>query len=188
MDWLTQKIRGEVCSCDLRPADRLLRRLEQEARSDPARFELLIDVFGDEDLTPLPRDALGIPLLLGGKNKPELKGAYSDFVKRLDVFSAGLVTDLREAEISGIVIAGGSVIGSLIDCAAGDIDIFLVCRPDQAEDKLRAILKVVQQNQSRRLGNASRLLVLRSNSAVTLVRAEAIPPVQVILFTYGSVQ
>ncbi len=187
MDWLAQKIRGEVCSYDLRPADRMLRRLEEEARSDPKQFELL-DVFGDEDMTPLPRDALGIPLLLAGKNKPELKGTYRDFETRLDVLSAGLVTDLREAEITGLVIAGGSVIGSLIDCAASDIDIFLVCRPDQAEEKLQRILKVVQQNQSRRLGNASRLLVLRSNSAVTLVRGEAVPPLQVILYTYGSVQ
>ena len=107
MDWLAQKIRGEVCACDLRPVDRLLRSLEQDARSDPAGFGLLIDVFGDVDLTPLPREALAIPLLLAGKNKPELKGTFGEFQKRLDIFSAGLVTDLREAEIEGLVIAGG---------------------------------------------------------------------------------
>ena len=109
VDWLTQKIRGEICVCDLRPADRLLHRDEEEARSDPASFKL-IDVF-NEDMSSLPRDVLDLPLLFSDKPKPELKGTYQDFVTRLDRFSGGIVTDLQEVNIAGIVIAAGSFWG-----------------------------------------------------------------------------
>ena len=64
--------------------------------------------------------------------------------------------------------------------------------PGKAEDIFRKVLVVVHKNQASRRGIKSRLLVTRSNAAVTLFRThggkpdENCPPVQVITSTYST--
>ncbi len=72
------------------------------------------------------------------------------------------------------------------------MDIFLCCPPSEGETRLKGVFDVVMNNQKRRLGPDSRLLVLRSNAAITIFRIAsggfAAPPVQVVLCTCTSVQ
>ena len=192
MDWLSSKIRGEISPTDLRPADRLLREAELAARADP-QSHLLLDVFKADMDTLSPVD-LQLPLLFDeGRERPRLKGAYQDFVQRLDKFSGGLAEDLKGIE-GGLVVAGGSVLAALTDSfRAGDLDIFLIGRPEDGERKLHMIMKAVQENQKKCLGADSKLLVLRSNAAVTFMRLAGgvpgnSPAVQVILVVYDSIQ
>ena len=58
---VAQILRGEISPYDLRPADRLLRQEEEQARRDNSVYKL-IDVFS-ADTTLLPRQDLQIPLL-----------------------------------------------------------------------------------------------------------------------------
>ena len=189
MDWLSSKIRGEISHTDLRPADRLLREAELAARAEPQSYRLL-DVFKD-DMCPLPPLDLQLPLLFDAvREQPRLQGTYHDFIQRLDEFSGGLVESLKD--IDGLVVAGGSVLAALTDSfRPGDLDIFLLGSPEDGERKLHLIMKAVQENQEKRLGADSSILVLRSNAAVTFMRIGSgcgSPPVQVILVVYDSIQ
>ena len=113
LDTLAQKIRGETCPLDLRPDDRRLREKEFAARSGCEHPSMLIDVHAVET-SPLQREALGLPLLMTQELQPTAQGSIEEFRKRLDVFSGGLLGEL--SGISGLVIAGGAVIGALTQC------------------------------------------------------------------------
>ena len=54
---------------------------------------MLIDVHAVET-TPLPREALELPLLLTQEAKPVMQGSFEDFHRRLYVFSGGLLREL----------------------------------------------------------------------------------------------
>ncbi len=182
IDSLAQKIRGETCPLDLLLSDRRLREKEMMARNDPAAYEkeMLIDVHAVET-TPLPREALELPLLLTQEAKPVMQGSFEDFHRRLDVFSGGLLKEL--AGIPGLVIAGGSVIGALTQCPAGDIDIFLRTPVDDAEGTLVKIYEAIQRNQASIA--KKRLMATRSKNTVSFYRVSGqsvvLPPVQVRL-------
>jgi len=181
IDSLAQKIRGETFSHDLLLSDRRLREKEKKARDDPAAYEkeMLIDVHSVET-APLPREALELPLLLTQEAKPIMKGSFEDFHARLDVFSGGLLKEL--ADIPGLVFAGGSVIGALTQCPAGDIDIYLRTPVDEAEGTLVKIYEAIQRNQAS-IAKRKRLMVTRSLNAISFYRVSGqsalLPPVQV---------
>ena len=184
-EWLAQIIRGEISPYDLRAQDRALRETEREGLADVAAYTL-IDVHRAESCVK-PRGDLQIPLLaLSDIMRTELYGNFTDFYKRLNSFSGGLIDDL--VGIGGICIAGGSILSALVKGSAGDIDIYLTVPPADALGVLRQVFNAVQQNQKRSGGK--RLLVTRTNNAVTMYRACGIsltaPPVQVILQVYEN--
>jgi len=180
LDALAQKIRGETCPLDLRPDDRRLREKEFAARSggDLAR-DMLIDVHAVEN-SPLHREGLELPLLMTSEPPPLAQGSFEDFRRRLDAFSGDLLSDL--ADIGGLVIGGGAVIGALTQCPAGDIDIFINAPAEEAMVKMEKIFGALQQNQ-KRYAQKRRLMVTRSKNAVSFYRVSgksvALPPVQV---------
>ena len=187
LEWLAQILRGEISPYDLRPADRLLRQEEGQARRDTSKYQL-IDVFS-ADTTVRPREDLQIPLLnLNKIARPQVAGTFKDFYRRLDVFSGFLISEL--AAIPNLVIAGGSILSALVNGSAGDLDVFLTVPPAEAEGTLRQIFAAVQKNQARSGGK--KLLVTRTQNAVTMYRASGTnlcaPPVQVILQTYESAE
>ena len=97
VDSLEQKMKGHTCLLDLRPADRRLREVEDEARGENSqeRQKLLIDVLAT-GVGRLPRETLELPLLLTGFGPPSLKpGTIRDFQSRLDAFSGGLLEELK---------------------------------------------------------------------------------------------
>jgi hypothetical protein len=108
LESLATKIRGLTCPLDLLHADRRLREREMLARDDsPAHAkEMLINVH-TADATPLPPEALELPLLQRQHAAPALQGCFEDFHRRLDNFSGGLLKEL--ADVPNLVIAGGSV-------------------------------------------------------------------------------
>ena len=89
-------------------------------------------------------------------------------------------------------MAGGAVLGSLVDRPAGDVDIFLIGDPSQGEQKLRELFHLIQQVQRAEHGANSRMLVTRSSATVTIFRAASPkaevnpPPVQLVLHTAES--
>ncbi len=179
LESLAQKIRGETCPMDLLLPDRLLRERETTARGDPGAHEtMLIDVHA-AGASPLDRTSLEVALLLTEVPPPFLKDGFPEFHERLDNFSGGLLSELKD--IRGLVFAGGSVIGALTGCPAGDVDIFLRTPLENAEPTLIKIFEAVQRNQARI--SKRRLMVTRSKNAVTFYRVAdqkvARPPVQV---------
>ena len=111
-DWLAQILRGEISPYDLRGEDRSIREKEREALADAASYRL-IDVHA-ANLSLKPREELQIPILaLSDITRPELSGAFAEFYKRLNTWSGGcLIDDL--VDISGIFIAGGSILSALV--------------------------------------------------------------------------
>jgi hypothetical protein len=183
IEWFAHRIRGEISPYDLRFEDRVI--YENEMVNDVP----LIDVFNVETI-PLPREQIQQPLLFDTEQaRPLIASDYATFRERLDAFTGGLLDSLEQTD--NIIIAGGSVIGALMGVGAGDVDIFM-STSHGCETRLRHILSVVQQNQAERLGKKkSKILVIRSNAAVTMFRIRVgddnVPPVQVILTTCNSV-
>ena len=156
-EWLAQILRGEISPYDLRAQDRALHEKEREALFDVAAYKL-IDVHKAESSVK-PRGDLQIPLLaLNDIMRTELYGNFTDFYKRLNSFSGGLIDDL--VGIGGICIAGGSILSALVKCSAGDIDIYVTVPPADAPGVLRQVFNAVQQNQKRSGGK--RLLLTRT--------------------------
>jgi hypothetical protein len=189
MDELIGNIHGELSVLDLRRQDKTLRDEEQKAMCSLSRgtSNLLLDIH-NVDRTPLPKEALQLPLLFTRKYvQPEINGGFAHFVQQLDMFSGGLVSSLKGNR--HIVFAGGAVLGALTGTSAGDIDIFLTAPPAEALAILKQIMLSVQRNQALTSGNKSRILVTRSRNAVTFYRvcssggspSLSAPPVQVIL-------
>ena len=59
-------------------------------------------------------------------------------------------------------------VGALVGAPSSDLDIFLTCAPADAEDRLRAIFRAVQEQLSQRpCMPPPRMLVTRSAKAVT---------------------
>ena len=135
LESLAEKIRGWTCPLDLLLSDRNLRERERSARDDPggAHKATLIDVHAAVT-TPLSRESLELPLLRQEVPPPALEGSFEDFWTRLNNFSGGLIEEL--ADVPGLIVAGGAIIGALTKCPAGDIDIFLhPRRPSRAHSK-----------------------------------------------------
>jgi hypothetical protein len=96
------------------------------------------------DTQPRPREDLQQPLLMSEVPRPTLRGGFLAFYERMNSLSGGLMDDLRN--IPRAVIAGGSVLAALTDVPHTDIDVFLVCPPDEAVACLRQIFEAVRRH------------------------------------------
>ena len=109
---------------------------------------------------------------------------FDMFLENLNSLSGDLIADL--ACIENIFIAGGSVIGSLVQRKSSDIDIFITCGRASAMELLKTVYDAVQRNLQRRYGTDSLLIVTRTVNAITFHRCECKAgtcdvPVQIIL-------
>ena len=184
IDWLASILRGEISPYDMRRADQQLREDEHLTRLDVSENNILVDVFR-QHVSYKPRCELELPLLFERTlAKPAARVDFKDFYLHLNKFSGGLLGEV--SGIKNIVIAGGAVLGSLINAEAGDVDIYLKAPPSRGEEILRQIYEAVQRNLLKASDDArrSRLLVTRSKNAVTFYSISrgilASPPVQVL--------
>ena len=88
--------------------------------------------------------------------------------------------------IPGICVAGGCILGALLEEPAGDVDIFIT-QHEVAEDALRTIYTAIHEKHVQKYGQKAKLCITRSRNAVTLHRCGSPkPPVQLITFTCRS--
>ena len=193
IDWLSKSLKGKpserqlsVDVVALRSFERMARQFYASGRGEKPHSAMLRDVHGHFMEARQP-EALGLPLFFRRQlSKPLSIAPFTEFRTRFDVWSGGLVQALENIG-PGICIAGGSVLGALIGCGSGDMDVFIT-DASRAEDLCRQVYEAVQRNQAARHGTASKILVTRSRNAVTFYRmgrtGEAgklsFPPVQVI--------
>ena len=175
------RIRGHISNSDLSPQDRLIKKQEYEARALPeAHPDILLDVFA-QDASPVEPTDLGLHIFRRGGRRPVMKcNDYTSFCARFDRVTGGLAKEIKK--VSGIVFAGGSVIGTLTEGTIGDIDIFLTCALEQARFVIERIYSAVQKIDN---GSSRKILLTRSRHAVTIHRVRsdgkmAALPVQVI--------
>ena len=178
VEGLQEVIRGSLSpSIYLRSVDRAIRAKEEAALQEPlAHDNILLDVHAS-DTELRPRDALQQPIILGTAPRPTVQGGYAAFYERLNAFSRELIDELRTVE--NIVVAGGSVLASLVTGECTDIDIFVVGSPDLGVSALRQIFDAVQRHNTK---SKKRFLTTRSQHCVTFY-LPATPPIQVILQT-----
>ena len=180
--WMLSDLRGEISLYDMPPEDRIIRRAEMDGCS-PC---VLHNIFSS-DFPFIPRAHMGMPLLMSGAPQPIICERYECAYDRLDAFTGGLLEAFKD--IPGLVIAGGAVVSALVGVDSSDIDVFFTKNHDSA---LRSAFAAIQRNQSGKTGSKTCLLVLRSNSAVTVIRASSASaaaktkPVQLITTKYYS--
>ena len=184
LDYMQHRIRGETSPYDLRPQDRQLKEQEVAAMQS-SNADMLIDVF-DVETEALEPGELQLSLLPAQAARACVKGTKDDFLDRIGKLTCGLTQEL--GEMAGIVIAGGSVCAALTDCDMGDIDIFLCCAVQEAENLLKEIFAVAQRvHRQRQHDDVAKLLITRSKHAVTIFsHPPSFPPLQVILAVYDS--
>ena len=190
LDWLADTLRGKLSPTDLPPVVARVRAEEECTRAD---LDKGVDQI-DNILVDLHQCALGAdpkihwggPLLFEKREMQPLSlPTYVDFMARLDTFSGGLVENLRK--IPGVVVAGGSVLGALLNGVANDLDIFIIDHM-MAKRALREIFEMIQRSQATLHGTLSRLIVMRTKNAITFYRTghPTQVPVQVIVCSYSS--
>ena len=186
IEGLPEVIRGSLAPpCFMRAADRRIREEEATVLKDPlAHTEILQDVH-KADTSLRPREGLQQPIILGAAARPSVQGGYAAFYERFNATCPGLLDELRAIE--HIVIAGGSVLGALIDRPCTDIDIFVVGPPEHGVDALRQVYDAVRRYNAKDK-KKKRYLATRSQHAVTFYMAAAEHlPIQVILQTHASI-
>ena len=181
-DALAHHLREETSYADLRPEDRRIREEELIAQGEDSDGAL-IDFFA-MDHSPLEREGLQMHLLLDEAPRAAVTRDFTAFYERLKEFSGGILADL--VRVPGVIVAGGAVVGALVDAPSSDLDLFLVCSAAEADLRLKEIYNIVQQSLRARYGSHAKLLVTRSAAAITLhhcMGAESVgtPPVQVVL-------
>ena len=181
-DHVAAMIRGETNPYHLRHEDRAIRQEEIAGNAS------LIDVFGTT-FTDHHSEELQVPLLFkrGEIEMPRPCASVTTFERHFRT-TCGPAADAL-LKIPDIVFAGSSILSAFLDEGAdecfppSDIDIFLVCDdPAKGEATFRLVYEALQGTPAER----SRLLVLRSNAAVTLFRGNG-TPVQLVLHVYKSV-
>ncbi len=194
LEYMEQRIRGEISPYDLRLEDRKLKERADQAKSSPEDFpEMLVDVF-QADTSPKDPCELLLPLLPLKSQRASVKGRFADFADRFNKITGGLLEHMTG--IKGVVFAGGSVVGALTGTPVGDVDIFLTCAVDDAYNQLQKIFEAIQTNCKRLYtpeapsAGKTRLLITRSKHAVTLFtvhdhRSSGVP-VQVVLSVYPN--
>jgi len=179
LDSLAYHLRGEISPYDMNPEDQAI----QNHRAQ------LVDFFA-VDHSPLDRGQLHPHMLLTNAPRSMVVESFDKFFDILNKFSDNLMDDL--AKIPEIVIAGGAVIGSLVDEGASDLDIFLACEKSTALERLKAVHNAMQRTMRRNHGDTARLLVTRTLNAITFYQCQENTltysvPVQVILKVGKSV-
>jgi hypothetical protein len=181
MDWLSQRVRGEVSDFEQAPSDKLIR--EQELAGET----FLLDVFAT-DMSLRDPIELQCQTLPCTADRPAITTCFGDFVRRFDELIGGW---LPAVSIEGICFAGGAVIGTLVGRNVGDVDIFLTTKPENGKDILQKVLAAVQTAHKKRYGEQAKVLVTRSKNAITIFQAISDrpggKPIQIVLSCYESV-
>ena len=181
-DHVAAMIRGETNPCHLRREDRAIR--EEELAGDAA----LIDAF-ETDFTGHSPEELQVPLLFHreGSRMPKPCASMAKFESHFRNICGSAAGALLS--IPNIIFAGSSVLSAFLDESAdesfppSDVDIFLVCDDTaKGEATFRRVYEALQGTATEK----NRLLVLRSNAAVTLFRSNG-TPIQLVLHVYKSV-
>jgi len=180
IDSLAYHLRGDISPYDMRPEDRAIQN--EEAR--------LVEFFA-VDHSPLDRNQLQPHMLRSKAPRPIAVASFDEFFTSLNKFSDNLLEEL--SEIPDIIIAGGSVIGSLVNKTRSDLDVFLTCEKAVAKERVKAVYNAVQRNMQRNHGDASKLLVTRTLNAITFYQCKGksltyCVPVQVILKVGKSIE
>ena len=179
IDSLAYHLRGDVSPYDMRPEDRFIQSEEAQ----------LLEFFA-VDHSPLDRNLLQPHMLRAKAPRPVAVDTFDEFFDSLNRFSDNLLDEL--SKIPDIVIAGGSVIGSLVKTTRSDLDIFLTCEKAVAKERVKAVYDAVQCNMRRNHGEASSLLVTRTLNAITFYQCQGKSltygvPAQVILKVGNSI-
>ena len=182
---------GHTSIYDLRLFDRQIKERESNVRLSREDNSFLVNVF---ETCTLPREAtqLEVPLLKPARKRVEVTcDNFATFCSRFCMLTHGLAEAI--ANTSGVVFAGGSVVGTLTNGDVGDVDIFLICGElAEATTALTRIYDAVRGLGSESKEHPCRLLVTRSRHAVTIFRICDGKPlglaVQVILSVYRSVE
>ena len=196
VDWLSEILSGKLVQSvvpqEVRTTlgeEAIALRLLDEGSVDPEH--LLVDLHKIESgrLAPLSL-GWGGPLLFDtlstGSKRREIAG-YEEFLFRLDAFAGGKLVECLKELPAVCVVAGGCVMGALLEEPAGDVDIFIVEDPGQARNALEKIYTCLQASHAKKNGVQAKMLITRSRNAVTIYRqAESKPSVQVITSTYKS--
>ena len=180
---LAHHLREDTCPWDLRVEDRRIREAELGGLGAEPNTGQLVDFFA-ADHSPLEREGLQLNVLLGAQPRATVAGDFDAFYQRLEDFSGGVLRKL--ADMTDVVVAGGAVVGALVNATSSDLDLFLVCEAREAETRLKRIFGIVQRSLRERCGGHGKLLVTRSAAAVTFHHSShaggvETPPVQVVL-------
>ena len=162
IDSLTHHLHNKISPYDMRREDRLIQEAELCSMDD----DRLVEFFRVEH-HPLERELLQPHMLLccAKTLRPNPVINFETFFYNLNDFSGNLMSEF--SGIEDIVIAGGSIIGSLVQTTSSDLDIFLTCGRAVAQERIKSVYDVVRQNIIRRFGDNSRLLVTRTLNAIT---------------------
>ena len=183
LDALTDFLRGEISDHDMRPEDRQLRALELQGVTE------LIDLYS-VDIVERECHDLQATVLPSNIPRCRKQGSFQDFKQRMAGFTRNLCDYV--ASLDGVVFAGGSVLGAICNCPFGDIDIFLVCKLEDARNILEKIYTVVGKTHFEQVGREGKLLVTRSKNAVTIFQASpehtGPSPIQIVLSVYPSIE
>jgi len=184
-------LRGETSAHDLRPEDRVLKTSEMEATENPSSYRL-VDVFEAEITPKIPLDLQVTLFPRASMARPALQGGLEEFQRRFEAYTGGGLMQRLEPVANKFVIAGGAVTAALTNTEHGDVDIFLLCKLDEARGVLEHIYSAVAELHQQRHGASARLLVTRSKYAITLFQAalgqtHRSTPLQIITSVYESV-
>ena len=176
-------LREDTCPWDFRLEDKRIREAELGALSVEPNEGQLADFFA-VDHSLLERESLQLHILLGTRPRATVAENFAVFYERLDVFSGGVLREL--ANVPDVVVAGGAVVGALVNAKSSDLDLFLVCEAREAETRLKTIFDIVQGSLRKSCGDRGKLLVTRSAAAVTFhhcvgAAAAESPPLQVVI-------
>ena len=114
---LEDRLRGHTSVYDLRLQDRVIKKNEKLTRDSLGDASFLIDVFST-DTSPLDPILLELPLLDSNTARIAVNCDYATFCSRYNTLTNDLASKI--AELPGIVFAGGSVVGTLIQGSVGD--------------------------------------------------------------------
>ena len=182
---LPQIVRGDLApDFYLKASDRAI-WTQEEASAETGSRGVLLDAYS-VSTSPLDRNGLEQPLIMDEAPRPSPASDFETFYTRLNNFSAGVVAELRG--IPDLVFAGGAVLGTMTGGHATDIDISLICKPEEGEARLRDVYAAIQRLHSRKK-KKHRFMATRSKFAVTFylsgVATDA-PPIQIITRTHTS--
>ena len=186
---LEHYLRGHTSTFDLRWEDREIKEREANVRTTGEDRNFLVNVF---ETCTRHRDPIEmeLPLLKKASTRHlEVNCSFATFCSRYSTLTHGLVDALENT--SGVVFAGGSVVGTLTQSEVGDVDIFLICALGEATTALERIYDAVRNLERETKQKKTQLLVTRSKHAVTIFRVcdgnLLGLPIQVILSVYKNV-
>ena len=162
-DALKDYLRDDISQSDMRWEDRQIAEDELHVRQNPGEDHNLLMDFFQKDCSPLPRESLHPHALLTKAPRAVVAcNNLEEFIERLNTFSGGGLVDAL-SKIPDICIAGGSVIGSLVNAPSSDIDVFFTCGPGEADKRFQSVFEAIKSQLLKKRGSShARMLVART--------------------------